>query len=200
MALVGRIGWIFWVPFLLALMAGIFWYISEIGAPDDVVATTTVIEGFLALVILIFGLRLLWVVIDWHNDTYEVTDTEVINVKQLPFGLRQQRRNAGLGRIQNVDMRIPSPIHLLFDFGTVTIQTAAEDGALVFSSVPDPRYVSNEISRRIERFQHSAEEEQARRRMEDLPDWFEMYNRMNANGQARQPTAFPPPPGSTTQN
>ncbi|MBP8293086.1 MAG: cyclic nucleotide-binding domain-containing protein [Caldilineaceae bacterium] len=200
MALVGRIGWIFWVPFLIALMVGIFWYIRESRAPDDVVATTSVIEGFLALIIFIFILRLIWVIIDWRNDTYEVTNTEVSNMKQLPFGLRQQRRNAGLGRIQNVEMRIPSPIHLLFDFGTVTIQTAAEDGALVFSSVPDPRYVSSEISRRIERFQRSAEEEQAQRRMEDLPDWFEMYNRMDANNQTRQQVAFPPPPRPTTQN
>lgn len=91
-------------------------------------------------------------------------------------------------------MRIPSPIHLLFDYGTVTIQTAAEDGALIFSSVPNPRFVASEISRRIEDFQHSAEEEQARRRMEDLPDWFEMYNRMNASNQSQQPGVFPSPP------
>ncbi len=194
MALVGRIGWVFWIPFLLAIMIGIFWYVNEIRAPEEVIATTSIIEVFLGLAVIAFLLRLGWVIIDWYNDTYEVTKTTVINLKQLPFGLRQQRRSAGLGQVQNVEMRIPSPIHLLFNFGTVTIQTAAEDGALVFSSVPDPRFVSGEISRRIEQFQRSAEEEQTRRRMEDLPDWFEMYNRMNAGNQPQQPGAFPSPP------
>lgn len=200
MALVGRIGWIFWVPFLVAAMIGVVVFVGQVGPSAEIIATSNIIEAILVLVIIIFILRLGWVIIDWRNDTYEVTDTEVSNLRQLPFGLRQERRSAGLGRIQNVEMRIPSPLHLLLDYGTVTIQTAAEDGALIFKSVPNPRYVAGEISRRIEGFQRRAEEDQARRRSEDLPDWFEMYNRMESNNRERALVTFPPPPSPTSQN
>lgn len=196
MALVGRIGWVFWVPFLIVMMGFISWYVGQIRTTAEIELTTNVIEWILGLTVVAFVLRFIWVAIDWYNDTYELTKTDVVNMKQLPFGLRQQRRSAGLGRIQNVEMRIPSPLHLLFDYGTVTIQTAAEDGALVFRSVPNPRFVASEISRRIEAFQHATEEEQARRRMEDLPDWFEMYNRMDSHNETRRKALFPPPPST----
>jgi uncharacterized membrane protein YdbT with pleckstrin-like domain/CRP-like cAMP-binding protein len=198
MALVGRIGWIFWIPFLAALMFIIAPFGDDANATPEVATAVQVLEIVGFVVLFIFFLRFLWVWVDWHNDTYEVTDTDVINVKRLPLGLRQDRRAAGLARIQNVEMKIPSPIHLLLDYGTVIIQTAAEDGALIFSSVPNPRYVASEISQRIERLQRRIDDEQAQRRAEDLPDWFEMYNRMNASNQPQQPGAFPAPPARPT--
>jgi hypothetical protein len=90
------------------------------------------------------------------------------------------------------------------------IQTAAEFGTLIFYSVPDPRAVSDEILTRMDNAKRRQEEEEARRRAQDLPDWFEMYNRLEPaapsgaetrNGQAvpvpatRTATTPPAPPG-----
>lgn len=131
--------------------------------------------------------RVIWVVADWRNDTYEVSDDEIAHVDRVPLGLSEDRMSAGLGRIQNVSMSIPSPIHWLFNFGNVTCQTAAEIGAFVFFAVPDPRAVAQEIQSRMERYRRQDEIDSARKRSQELPDWFEMYNRIEqeeGNGRA----------------
>ena len=49
---------------------------------------------------------------------------------------------------------------------------------MIFYSVPHPTAVADEILARIELAQKRQEEEEATRRAQDLPDWFEMYNRL----------------------
>ena len=192
MALVTRIGWIWWLPFILLVVLFLPWSNTLDIVNEIWIMVANILEVIAVLVLIAFVLRFGWVYIDWRNDTYELTDVDVSNLRQLPFGLRQDRKAASLGRIQNVEMRIPSPIHLLLDYGTVVIQTAAEDGALIFSSVPNPRFVASEISRRINQFQKNAEEEQLLRRSEDMPDWFEMYNRLEGSEQAQRQQAVAP--------
>ena len=62
-----------------------------------------------------------------------------------------------------------------FDLGHVVIQTAAENGAIVFRLAPQPDTIQTEILRRLE---HYAEAQAALRRKEsesDMADWFEAY-------------------------
>ena len=75
-------------------------------------------------------------------------------------------------------MSIPSTLHWLFNYGNVTCQTAAETGAFIFYGVPDPRSVAAEILTRMDMHQRRAERDAAIKRSQDLPDWFEMYNRI----------------------
>ena len=97
---------------------------------------------------------------------------------------------------KNVELEIPSPIHLIFNFGNVRLQTAAESGDFQFVAVADPRGVAEEIQSRIERFRRREEEDAARRRSQELPDWFEMYNRLEAgkelNGPGNRPAGEGP--------
>lgn len=58
------------------------------------------------------------------------------------------------------------------------LQTAAADGDLTFDYVPNPRAVKEEIRRRIENFHRQKELEQAKQRAQELPDWFETYDRL----------------------
>jgi membrane protein YdbS with pleckstrin-like domain len=178
MALLPRIGWGWLTPFMIILLGTGFWAISTRQLPPEWEPLANVFQWFLLVFVVAFLLRLAWVIVDWYNDTYEVSDNEVVNMRRLPFGLREDRRSAPLGRIQNVEMRIPSPIHWLLDYGNVVIQTAAEFGTLIFYSVPNPRAVADEILARMEKAQKRQEEDEARRRAQDLPDWFEMYNRL----------------------
>ncbi len=182
MALLPQIGWTWLAPFFIITLALGSWAIYTRLVPTDFEAAAYGVQWFLALFALLFTGRLIWVVIDWYNDTYEVSDTEVVNLRKLPFGLTEDRRAAPLARIQNVEMRIPSPLHWLFDYGTVVIQTAAEFGSLIFYSVPNPRAVADEILGRMEKERKRQEEEEARQRAQDLPDWFEMYNRLEQGG------------------
>jgi hypothetical protein len=95
--------------------------------------------------------------------------------------------SARLGNIQNVTMSVPSPLHWLFNYGNVTCQTAAEAGEFVFNAVPDPRAVAQEILKRMDDYRRQEERDAAIKRSQELPDWFEMYNRIEPEALPERP-------------
>ncbi|MDE0140700.1 MAG: cyclic nucleotide-binding domain-containing protein [Caldilineaceae bacterium] len=127
---------------------------------------------------------ILWAVADWWNDTYTVTKDRIIDVEKLPLFLSEQRREAQLSDIQDIRLEMNSPIKVMLNFGNIIVQTAAGEGAFTFDHVPNPRIVKEEITRRMIAWRREDERRKAQDRSKDLPDWFEMYNRLEA-GQAR---------------
>lgn len=160
------------------------------GAPQESFPLLNALT-LIGVVLTLFALvRVIWVVADWRNDTYEVSNVEIAHVDRVPLGLSEERMSAGLGRIQNVWMSVPSPLHWLFNYGNVTCQTAAETGAFIFYAVPDPRAVAQEILKRMDDYRRQEERDAARKRSQELPDWFEMYNRIEPEAlQERQRTS-----------
>lgn len=132
---------------------------------------------------------LAWVVADWRNDTYEVDGKQIADVEKKPLFFSEQRRTALLGEIENIEVSVPSPLHYLLNFGNVRLSTAATQGEFSFDQVPDPRGVSEEIRRRIEVYRYQQENNRARQRAQELPDWFEMYNRLGGDNIVPQPRA-----------
>jgi CRP-like cAMP-binding protein len=122
-----------------------------------------------------------WNTADWHNDTYEVDRKQLADVEKKPLFFSEKRRTALLGEIENIDVSIPSPLHVIFNFGHVYLQTAAEQGYFTFDAVPDPRGVSEELRRRIEAYRYQQEATRAQQRAQELPDWFEMYSRLGVD-------------------
>ena len=122
-----------------------------------------------------------WIVADWRNDTYEIDAKQIADVEKKPLFFSEQRRTALLGEIENIEVNIPSPLHYLLNFGNVRLSTAAAQGEFTFDWVPDPRGVSEEIRRRIEVYRYQQENNRARQRAQELPDWFEMYNRLGGD-------------------
>ncbi len=126
-----------------------------------------------------------WIVADWRNDTYEVTTERIIDTQKKPLFFSEERREARLEDIEDILLNIPSPLHYLLDFGNVTLQTAAQQGSLTFDAVPHPRRVADEIRRRISAYHEREEIARQRRRNSEMPDWFEMYDRMDNGAQGR---------------
>jgi uncharacterized membrane protein YdbT with pleckstrin-like domain len=165
--------------------------LGPISRPTAAIAVVTLIvalllggEGGELTILLSYGVLLmflvpwwLWVFEDWQNDIYQVTSSRIIDVEQLPFGLREERREAGLGKIQNVSLRVPGLVGRLFGYGSVTIETAGA-GAFTFDYVKNPEAVQTEIFRRMERFDEREREKRARRRRDEMLDWFTVYDRM----------------------
>jgi CRP-like cAMP-binding protein/membrane protein YdbS with pleckstrin-like domain len=143
---------------------------------QQVVLAVDVVGIFFGLITLAWAA---WNFADWRNDTYEVSDREVADVRKTPLFFAESRRTAPLDEIENIEVNIPSPLHYIMNFGTVRLQTAAADGNFNFDWVPYPREVADELRRRMERYRQAQEIAQARRRNEELPDWFEMYNRLS---------------------
>jgi len=127
---------------------------------------------------------ILWAVTDWWNDTYTVTEDRIIDIEKLPLFLSEQRREAQLSDIQDIRLEMNSPLKVMLNFGNIIVQTAAGEGAFTFDHVPNPRIVKEEITRRMIAWRREDERRKAHDRSRDLPDWFEMYNRLEM-GQAR---------------
>lgn len=130
-----------------------------------------------------------WITEDWRNDTYEINAEQIADVEKKPLFFSEQRRTALLGEIENIEVSIPSPLHYLLNFGNVRLSTAATQGEFSFDWVPDPRGVSEEVRRRIEAYRYVQETKRAHQRAQELPDWFEMYNRLGGDNIASPPRA-----------
>jgi uncharacterized membrane protein YdbT with pleckstrin-like domain len=137
----------------------------------------------------------LWIFEDWQNDIYQVTSTRIVDIEQLPFALREERREASLGQIQNVNLRVPGVVGRLLRYGSVTIETAGA-GAFTFDYVKNPQAVQAEIFRRMETFKRREREKEAERRQDELLDWFSIYDQMRhpGTGQAGSGTILPTAP------
>ena len=151
--------------------------------PESLSRLVSAVDMALALVGLITAAWIVWNVADWRNDTYEVDNKQIADVEKKPLFFAENRRTALLSEIENIEVLIPSPIHFLFNFGNVRVQTAATEGAFTFDWVGDPRGVSEELRRRIEAYRQQQEAVRARQRAEELPDWFEMYDRLGVDMQ-----------------
>ena len=97
------------------------------------------------------SVRVIWLIIDWRNDLYVITDDRAIDIEKVPF-TREHRREAGLDRIQDVRYLQEGFIATRLDFGNVRLETAGGIGEFTFDSIPHPRQVQIEIFSRIEQF------------------------------------------------
>ncbi len=165
--------------------------LGPISRPTAVIALVTLIVawllgrgGNLIQILLSYGILLmflfpwwLWVFEDWQNDIYQLTSSRIVDIEQLPFGLREERREASLGMIQNVSLMVPGLVGRVLGYGSVTIETAGA-GAFTFDYVKNPAAVQSEIFRRVDTFEERERQKTARRRRDELLDWFTIYDQI----------------------
>lgn len=181
------------LPFLGALIAGPASVLGFFGIPA-IVTQRFPLYPYVLLVITILCIgKFWWEATDWGNDLYIVTDDRIIDLKKRPLALSTERREASLGRIQDVRFEVPNFWASLLKYGNVIIQTAGA-GAFTFERVADPSAVQNEIFRRLEAFQERERERERTRLRQDLADWFSVYDRF------KQAPSPPRPPGDAPQS
>ncbi|MCS7059598.1 MAG: cyclic nucleotide-binding domain-containing protein [Anaerolineae bacterium] len=163
---------VLWLTYTIAVV--ILW-----ATQPDVRAVLT--QFVPAVIVSIVGVGLfawfVWEYEDWRNDIYILTPDRIIDSKRSPFGLRgTQRRDAGLGAVQNVTAATRGVIDLLFDMGDVTVRTGGAEGALVFERVYNPRQVQREITVRLEAYAASQRAREAAQRNRELAEWIAIYD------------------------
>jgi membrane protein YdbS with pleckstrin-like domain len=112
---------------------------------------------FVVLLIVIVG-YMAWQYDDWRNDIYVLEPTRIIDLERLPLGLYEDRREALLSAIQNVDIESPSLWSRIFGYGNVQIETAGATGNFTFDHVSDPRDVQRVVFAYQERFRKQGRE------------------------------------------
>lgn len=154
----------------------------------DIIEWPTVLIGY-GVTAIVFIPWWAWQFADWQNDFYQVTTSRIIDVERLPLYLREERREASLGRIQNISFEIPGITGKLLNYGSVTIETAGV-GPFTFDHVKDPRNVQAEIFARVSAFEQHQRREAAEQRRAELLDWFAVYDQLRTSPPpAAEPTA-----------
>lgn len=78
--------------------------------------------------------------VSWYFDVYIITNHRVVDIDFNNL-LDKKYSEADLGRIQDVTSRVSGVSQTLFNYGTVLIQTAAEQNEIIFEKVPNPEKI-----------------------------------------------------------
>ncbi|MEJ2748709.1 MAG: PH domain-containing protein, partial [Anaerolineae bacterium] len=109
--------------------------------------------GLPLLFVLIFGLWLVFELLDWSNDYFVITSKHLIHRE---FNLRTFRTTVTkvpIDQIQSVAVTRPTFIANLFNFGTARVTTAAQKSAIYFDNIDNPRQVEEILNRLRQRVQ-----------------------------------------------
>jgi uncharacterized membrane protein YdbT with pleckstrin-like domain len=124
-----------------------------------------------------------WQYENWRNDIYILEPSKIIDLQRLPFGLYEDRREATLGVIQNVNASSPNVVARILGYGDVLIETAGVGGNFTFDHVPDPDQVQRMVFEYRERFKW----QQRERDWNNTLDILETYQRIYQRGNSSQP-------------
>lgn len=158
-AITWRRHWIVLLAQLIGpIVAALIWVGLLVFLPQLALLSTTqtTLLLFLGLVFVIayFGYQ----IDDWRNDIYVLDATRAIDVSRKPLGLYEERVEASLGAIQNVNASAPNLVAKLFNYGDVLIETAGSAGNLTFYTVANPERVQRIIFEYIDRYKWNQRE------------------------------------------
>jgi hypothetical protein len=135
-----NIGWIitaFFLFILPLLLPGLFsWY--------QVSIWTSLVAKWQQLIVMVWYLLLTGFIferfLNWYFNVYLVTTERIIDVDFIGI-LYKDVSEAQLSKVQDITHRTGGFLSIMFDFGDLSVQTAAETGNLEFDTVPHPAEV-----------------------------------------------------------
>jgi CRP-like cAMP-binding protein len=116
---------------------------------------------------------LVYEILDWSNDIYEVTPEQIIDLDKKPFGT-ESRNAAQLENILAIEYKRIGILGEIFNFGTVYITVGATQ--LAFEDVIDPASVQSDINRRFEAQQTRKKERADTAERERMAEWLVAYH------------------------
>ncbi len=94
----------------------------------------------LALSLILPGLALLYVYLEWRNDSVIVTDQRIIHINRTILTMYRQVTQVGLDSVHEVNYELPpyDPFARIFRYGSVIVKTAGAQGNLEMALMPSP--------------------------------------------------------------
>ncbi len=139
--------------------------------------------GALLIAFLPFAGWLVYEVLDWSNDKFEVTPEQIIDIDRRPFG-SETRNAAQLENILGTNYERLGIWGNLFNFGTVYITVGGSK--LAFEDVMDPAGVQSDIDRRRMARQTKKAEATTAADRERMADWLATYHNNAKEFQAEE--------------
>jgi hypothetical protein len=134
-------------------------------------ASQALLGSFLVLIPLV----LWWIYryLDWANDIYQITPTQIIDVNKKPLA-RELRKVAPLENILGTEVDRKGLIGLLLNYGSVI--TNVGTSRFIFHGVYDPAGVQQDIVRAQDAFLERQRESERRQRQEEVVEWLSAYH------------------------
>ncbi len=124
--------------------------------------------------------------LDWANDRFQLTDTEIVDLDKKPLG-KETRRSAPLESILSLDYTRENILQRTLNFGTVVINVG--NARFDFEMVVNPSIVQQEIFEHYYAALRRKEDEEAQRRREDMVEFLAVYHEENERYQDAQASA-----------
>lgn len=139
---------------ILGILLAVPWvlrYIFSLVAPgvlesERAFVAYTLLRGSYLLFVFVFALTQFY---DYYLDVWVVTNERIIDI-QLKGLFARTTSEARLYRVQDVTAQMKGIGATIFDYGTVSVQTAGATGRFIFEQMPDPDTVVREISKLVE--------------------------------------------------
>jgi membrane protein YdbS with pleckstrin-like domain len=137
--------------------------------------------------LVVFPLEGLWwwyMYEDWHNDLYIIEEQTLTRIHRRPLWLQDEQSTILLRNIQGVNVSIRGFWQKLLNYGTVIIQTAADEsagdgqasGEVRFPYVHQPLALQEDILRRQRKEVEEEKEEDASQMAEQIARWLAIYH------------------------
>jgi uncharacterized membrane protein YdbT with pleckstrin-like domain len=127
-------------------------------------------------------LWLLYEIVDWSNDQFQVTPEQIVDLDKKPFGT-QTRNAAQLESILGTESQRIGILGEIFNYGTVYITVGGS--RLAFEDVIDPAGVQSDIDRRREARKSKQDAARVAAERERMAEWLATYH-MNAEAIKRE--------------
>jgi uncharacterized membrane protein YdbT with pleckstrin-like domain len=137
-------------------------------------ALTVDVYSLAILIVLVplFG-WLIYEVIDWSNDQFQVTPEQIVDLDKKPLGT-QSRNAAQLENILGTEYQRIGILGQIFNYGTVYITVGGSK--LAFENVVDPASVQSDIDRRREQRQSKQVAAKVAAERERMAEWLATYH------------------------
>ncbi len=135
-------------------------------------------------------LALIYQAWDWANDIYQISATQVRDIKAVPLG-EVQRKIAPLDKIVSVDFERPSFWARVFNYGNVTVQVGPEE-PLIFYRVWHPDQVQQDLFLRMDALRRQQERVTLKQQQEGFLEWLAAYHELTRS--AAEAPEQPPEP------
>lgn len=177
---------LFWL--VVACAVGIAWFTGLITLLDRPLGVFLSILAALAA-----AAWLVYQYVDWHNDIYQITHDQVVDVEARPFG-KEERRAAPLENILTIEYQRVGILGLLLNFGTVWITIGGSKFS--FEYVYNPSSVQQDVFRRMNECIMGKKQAEISADRERISDWITIYHSLQENnglpGQASTPETSEP--------
>ncbi len=159
----------------------------------------TLFDPLLSVVVLlgligVVGLWWLYQYVDWANDIYQVTPTQIVDITRKPLGT-ESREVAPLENILGTEVDRRGLAGLLLNYGTVTASVGTAE--FKFQGVFDPVGVQQDIVRAQEAILARKREKESGQRRDEMVELLRLYEKEIASRRTR-PEASEPSPDDPT--